>query len=162
MESLKPFLAFVTVDYLIVFGIWAAASFLALKRFRTHIIALSFALPIGILIAEFIREAKWIGESVQSAAANPIAGVAILFVFVALAFWLVMRLMGYDSGFGNGVVSALATGTACTALLLAAWHIIPGTDSIWNFSSVFDTVFARSYVFWWFLGAYILLGFFRR
>ena len=162
MDSVSSFVAFVTLDYIVVFSVWIIVSFLALRGLNAVLYALLLSVPLALLVFEYAPSTRWVGESLASFIEQPTGALAVIgglvFVFSVSIFRLVST---WDADSGS-LFQAAVFGAASTAALITLWQITPHTELLWDFSAHIDAVFNTAHALWLLIGSFAIMTVFRR
>lgn len=162
MESVSSFIAFVTLDYIVVFSVWIIVSFLVLRGLNTCLYALLLAVPAALLVYQYAPSARWVGDSITSFAGSSTGALIVLGSLVAAFGISVFRLINSWGGEPGSLFQAAIFGAAYTVALLTLWQITPHTATLWDFSTHIDAIFNVTYAFWLLIGSFAIMTVFRR
>lgn len=150
----------VPLDWVIiaVFAIIMTAD--ALRGGPSRATALALALPLTLLVANSLPDARLMG-GVAAQLTSPVIGAVfdgILLVVLFICMYRITDTFGVDSAHP---VQALFSGLAVAAIAVVIWLQIPALDGVWHFGPQIQAIFGEVYRFWWLLIAYIAIAFAR-
>ncbi len=150
----------IPLDWVIiaVFAVIMAAD--ALRGGPSRATALALALPLTLLVADALPDARLMGSIAAQLTSPVISAVfdGILLVIVFICMYRIVDTYGVDS---SHPIQALLSGIAIAAIAVVVWLQIPALDSVWHFGPQIQSIFGEVYRFWWLLIAYIALAFAR-
>lgn len=81
-------------------------------------------------------------------------------IFV-LTFFLFHRIMYSFGGSSASPLQSILSSLSATVVLIVMWVHVPVLESVWHFSSQFQSAFGATYAFLWVVVAYLALAFVR-
>lgn len=143
----------------IVLGVFAAiVAFDAYRSGSGRAIALALAFPLTLYLMTALSGAAILGPLTKQFASG--TAQSILFALLCVALFLAVYRMTFRYGNG-GIVQALLSAIALTAVVAVVWLQVPGLIALWHFGPQIQAVFGDTYRFWWIAGAYSALAFTR-
>lgn len=146
----------VPLDWVVLAVVAVVIAFDATRSGTSRAAALALSLPLSVffytLVAQTAVLATISGQFAQSLEKAAFFGI----IFVVL--FLLMYRVSYGSFGGVGIVPGVIAGVAAAIVLAVTWLQVPALQSVWQFGTVAQAIFAAQYRFWWLLGAYIALA----
>jgi len=147
--SLPASIAGISLDFIILGALFAVVFFFTWRRG----IASGGAVLIALYIAGFVYQNVPVEKLTLFSGSPAMAVVSKIIIFVVLAavvWWLVARTLLLSlGGGGTSLFVSIGLSAAIIVLLLTySYHLI-GLEPLYNFGSIFDTVFAPEANFLW-------------
>jgi hypothetical protein len=132
----------------------------ALRSGSTRATALALALPIALWLDGALPHTIIVG-TIVSQFSGPLPHAVFFLVLLVLLFLIMYRVVASYGDSGGAPLLSLLASIACAIILVVVWIQVPGSDSMWQFGSQIQTIFAENYRFFWPLIAYIILAYVR-
>jgi len=144
-------------DYLVIFAIFAIASFWAFQGGGTRVASATLAFPMSLFVFSKVEQTAFIGEQFKLLSETPYVIMAV-FIISFLLMYLLVRSITNDYGGVNGLVlQSLLLGLAATAMLLATWHSLPFLTELWQFSDRVAMLFVPEFILGWMAVSFVLV-----
>lgn len=146
-------------------GVLVALFFFALRYGKDRIIALIFALYIGLLASLYFPYGEKVAELIPAGKSGELPQIILFVVFVIMGYLAVFKSVfaEYPRG-GMRYLQAGVFAIASTALLLAFSYAVLPVATAYNFDlPVSGVIFERpEYFFWWLIAPLLAVFFFGR
>jgi|SRR3989344_358044 len=154
------FFSNISLDWVILV---AFALVIAIDGFRNGLSrasALALALPLTLLLARSMPEARFMG-GIADQLNSPLLNTVFVLILLAVVFVCMYRITDTYGADSSHPIQALLAGLAVAVVAVVIWLQIPSLDSVWHFGPQVQALFGAAYRFWWLLIAYIALAFAR-
>jgi len=154
------FFSGVPLDWVVIVVFVIIMSADALRGGPSRATALALALPLTLIVASALPDARLMG-SIASQLNTPLIAAllhGILLVIVFICMYRITDTYGADS---SHPVQAVFSGVAVAAIAVVIWLQIPALDSVWHFGPQIQAIFGEAYRFWWLLVSFVALAFAR-
>ena len=144
-------------DYIVIFALFAVASFWSFQGGGTRVASLTLAFPMALFVFDKLGETAIVGEQLTLLAETPYITMAV-FVITFLLMYLLVRSITNDYGGINGLVlQSLLLGLAATAMVLATWHSLPFLTELWQFSDHIAMLFVPEFILGWMTVSFVFV-----
>jgi hypothetical protein len=156
-------IANIPFDYFALAAIFVVLFLFSLYGGSAQGAALVLTVSITLFLWTMLTEAAWIGQSIANLIAmGTMAQLAVFGLLAACMYLVLRRILGFSMESGGLPIPAAMSAASALILLLVAWYVLPGTAEVWDFGDRIDALFVPAFLFWWMLGAFVLLIFTRR
>ena len=159
-QQAAGFFSGIPLDWVVIIVFALIMSADALRGGPSRATALALALPLTLLVASALPDARLMG-SIASQLNTPLIAAllhGILLVIVFICMYRITDTYGADS---SHPVQAVFSGVAVAAIAVVIWLQIPALDSVWHFGPQIQAIFGEAYRFWWLLVSFVALAFAR-
>jgi len=159
-QQAAGFFSGIPLDWVVIIVFALIMSADALRGGPSRATALALALPLTLLVASALPDARLLG-SIASQLNTPLIAAllhGILLVIVFICMYRITDTYGADS---SHPIQAVFSGIAVAVIAVVVWLQIPALDSVWHFGPQIQAIFGDVYRFWWLLIGFIALAFAR-
>lgn len=157
LSAVSSVFSHIPIDWILI-GVFVILIALdAMRGGLSRATALAIALPLTLLLLEFVQNAALLG-SLSSVLSSPVLQLLFDAAALVVVFVLMYRLTDTFSSNSSNLVQSLLASIATVAIIITIWLQLPLLETLWQFGPQVQYVFGEAYRFWWLIASYIALA----